>query len=104
MEAHLPQLHVGFHRAQLNLEAHRVSQRAVAVGEEAEQIDVLVARARDNLPSSGQNVHLHHRFMRQAIAEACGFHAHTRYGAAERDGFQLRHHKRHESMRQGGVD
>ena len=41
--------------------------------------------------------------MRQAIAEAGGFHAHAGDRTAQSNGLELRYNKGHQAMRKGGI-
>ena len=104
VETLLAQLHVGRHGLELDLQAHRVAQRTVGIGEEAEEIDVLLARAGKDFAGAGQDIHLDDGLVRQAVAEARGFHAHAGHRAAQGDGLKLRNDERHEAVRQGGID
>ena len=87
VETLLAQLHVRRDGLELDLQAHRVAQRTVGIGEEAEEIDVLLARAGKDLAGAGEDIHLDDGLVRQAVAKARGFHAHAGDRAAQGDGF-----------------
>jgi hypothetical protein len=94
----------GFDGFQLDLEAHRVPKRAIGIREGMEQIRAHVATCRYHVARPGEDVHLQHRFVGQAVAERRRLDAEARYGSAEGDGLQLRHHQWREPVRQGGGD
>ena len=94
VEPQMAQRHERFDRFQLDLQAHRIAQRAIRIGERTEQVGVLVDGCPYHLAGTGENVHLQYRLVRQAVAERCRLDAQTGDGATERDGLELRHHQR----------
>ena len=104
VETFFAQLYIGGHGFQLNLEAHRIAQRAIGVGEQAEEINVGLAGAGENFAGAGEDIHLQHGLVGEAVAEAGRFHAHASYRTAQSNGLKLRDDEGHEAMGQGGID
>ena len=65
---------------------------------------MLVGRRGEHLAGAGQDVHLQHRLVRQAVAKRRGLDAEPGDGPAERDRLQLRHHQRRQPVGQRGGD
>ena len=93
------------HGFELDGEAQRIPQRAVGVGERAEQVLVLAVRASDDdLTVAGEDLRLEDRLVRQAGAERRRLDAQAGDGAAQRDRAQLRDDEGHEAVRKGRRD
>ena len=58
----------------------------------------------DDLAGAGEHVQLQDRLVRQAVAERGRLDPEAGHRAAQRDGAQLRHHQRHQAVRQRRVD
>ena len=105
VEAHVAQGDDAAHRLELDAQPGRVAERAVGVGEAAEEVGV--ARPgirRDHLTRTGEHVHLEHRLVRQPVAPRRRLDAEAGDRPTHRDGAQLRHDERGEPVRQRGVD
>ena len=101
----MAQPHEAVDPLQLDLEAQRVAERAVGVGEGPEQVGVLVVGAgHDDLTGPGEDLHLADRLVRQAVAEGRGLDPEPGDRPAEGDGLELRDDQRHRPDRQGRVD
>ncbi len=102
VEADVAQRDVGRHLLEVDDEPRGVAQRAVGVRERVEQ--VVAGVDGDDLAVAGEDVHLAHRLVRQAVAEAGRLDAQAGDGAAEGDGAQLGHHQRDQAVGQRGRD
>ena len=102
VEADMAERDVRRHPLERDPEAGRVAEAAVGVGERVEQ--VVAGTCRDDLARPGEDIHLEHGLVRQSVAEAGRLDAEPGDRAPERDGAQLRHHLRHESVREGRID
>ena len=89
---------------QLDLQAHRIAKRAIRIGEGAKQIAVLVLRRGQHVACAGEDVHLQHGLVGQAVAKRRRLDAEPGDRPAERDGLQLRHHHGRQPVGQGGRD
>jgi hypothetical protein len=66
---------------------------------------VLAGRPRgDDLAGAGEHLDLAHRLVRQPVPERARLDSEPGHRAAERDGLQLRHHGRHQPVRERRVD
>jgi len=93
------------HRLEGDPQPDGVAEAAVGVGEGGEQVGVLVVGGRrHDLPVAGEDVHLEHRLVRQAVAERRRLDAESGHRAAQGDGPQLWDDHRHQAVRQGRVD
>ena len=103
--AAVAQPHVRPHRLQVDHEAQGVTQRAVGVGEAPVQVGVLaVRRRRDHLAGAGEDLHLPHRLVRQAVPERRRLDAQPGHRAAQGDGLELRDDQGHQAVRERRVD
>jgi hypothetical protein len=88
-------------RLEFDLEAQRVAEAAVGIGEAEEQVAVIAVRCGpDDLSGTGEHVHRGDRLVRASVAEAGGLDPETGHRAAEGDGAQLWHAQRHKPVRQ----
>jgi len=86
----------GFH-----LDAQGVAERAVGVREAEEKIGMLVVGgAGDDAAVAEQDFDLEHAVVHQAVAMRGRLDADAGDRAAEGDGLQLRHHRRHHAVRE----
>ena len=104
VEAEVPQVHERRGRLEFDGERERVAERAVGVGEPPVEGGVLVPLGGGDHPAvAGEDLHLGHRLVRQAVAQRGGLDAQPGDRAAERDRLQLGHDQRHQAVLQGGV-
>jgi hypothetical protein len=99
------QADVRLHRLELDAQPQGVAEGAVAVGQAAEQVGVRpVGGHVQELARAGEDVHVEHRLVGRAVAEAAALDAEPDHRAAERDRLELRHDERHQSVGERRVD
>ena len=93
------------HRLEVDDQPQRVAQRAVGVGQGAEQVAVLtVGPGDDDLAGTGQHLDLAHRLVRQAEPERARLDAEPAERAADGDGLELGHDRGHQAVGKRRVD
>ena len=100
----MPERDERFDGFELDLETNRIAERPIGIRERTEQVAVLVGRRGEHVAGAGQDVHLQHRLVRQAVAKRRGLDAEPGDGPAERDRLQLRHHQRRQPVGERGSD
>ncbi len=103
-KALMRQTYVWLRRYQTDLQPQRVAQRAVGIGKPGEQARVPERRALDDAALAGEDLHFLHRLVHQPVTERRRFDPQAAHRAADRDGLELRHHRRQQAVAQRFLD